>query len=423
MNYKKLILMVAVAFITTLALGGERSAFARTYSVDDDRRDCPNAQYTSIQAAVNNALAGDSIRVCPGLYQERVRINAGKNNLTLFATVRGEAVIQAPASLGADPYAIVRINGAQNIVFRDFTVAGPLPDALFCSTTDVRAGLAVIGGGSATIRDNVFRDIRSTSESLRNCFNGVAVAVGNPFTGDIGTATIVNNFFERYQAEGILVNQSGSSATIDGNDLRGISDSPTNTPQNGIEVSDGATGEVRNNKVEDHRFPPQTVGSSGIITSNAGRVRIINNQANRNDFGIISAAETNPLRVSQNLTTYNTFDGISLYSTTGAVIKRNSSYSNGFDGIYLASDATGNTIRRNNALFNLFFDAQDDSGGGGTGGTANTWLRNRCDTDNKNGDLCTADDADTGVNDSPILLNGTMIRTAIARPLGLSFRR
>lgn len=421
MNNKKLILMVAFAFVTVLFLGGGQQAFARTYSVDDDRIECPNAQYTSIQAAVDHALAGDNIRVCPGLYEERVHIKAGKDNLKLFGTGLGEALIKAPAAPGDDPYAIVQINGAQNIVFRHFTVAGPLPDELFCGA-ELRAGISVIGGGSATIRDNVVRDIRSTSESLRGCPNGFAIIVGDSLFNQFGRATILRNVLERYQSAGIIVDGSDSGATIDGNDIHGIADNPDGV-QNGIQVSRGADAEVRNNKVENHRYAPQTLGASGILTFQAGRVRVTDNEVNKNDYGIIFQEETD-VRASQNLTTDNTYDGISLYTTTGAVIERNDSYSNGFDGIYIYFDSSNNTIRRNKSLFNPSLDAEDISIGGGTAGTANTWIRNRCDTDNRDGALCTDTDSGTGRNDSPILLgNGNRIRVTNARANRPSVRR
>ena len=35
--------------------------------VDDDKVQCPNAQFTSISAAVAAAAPGGTIRVCPGL--------------------------------------------------------------------------------------------------------------------------------------------------------------------------------------------------------------------------------------------------------------------------------------------------------------------------------------------------------------------
>jgi len=46
-----------------------------TLEVDDDGAECPSAGFTSIQNAVNNASPGDTIEVCPGTYEEKVRID------------------------------------------------------------------------------------------------------------------------------------------------------------------------------------------------------------------------------------------------------------------------------------------------------------------------------------------------------------
>lgn len=53
--------------------------------VDDDGLDCPNAQYLTIQSAVDDAMSGDMIKVCRGTYVEQVTIPAGKDDLTLFS--------------------------------------------------------------------------------------------------------------------------------------------------------------------------------------------------------------------------------------------------------------------------------------------------------------------------------------------------
>ena len=46
---------------------------AATLVVDDDKVQCPDAGFTSIQAAVNAANSGDRINVCPGTYREQVK--------------------------------------------------------------------------------------------------------------------------------------------------------------------------------------------------------------------------------------------------------------------------------------------------------------------------------------------------------------
>lgn len=187
------------------------------YIVDDDRAQCPNAPFTSIQAAVLASGPGDQIRVCPGLYQEQVDIGPGHNGLTLFSQRPLEAIIKAPL-LMSEPGDIVRIHQTRNVTLRQFTITGPLPDTLFCSLT-TRTGVRIDQGASATLRDNHITEIRSTSPALRGCQNGIAVLVGRAFETSVGTAWITHNRIDRYQKGAIVVDNAGSSATIDHNEV------------------------------------------------------------------------------------------------------------------------------------------------------------------------------------------------------------
>jgi pectin methylesterase-like acyl-CoA thioesterase len=62
--------MLAIGLVLiTAALGASPAVAARnTLIVDDDRAQCRNARFTTIQAAVAAARAGDTIRVCAGTY-------------------------------------------------------------------------------------------------------------------------------------------------------------------------------------------------------------------------------------------------------------------------------------------------------------------------------------------------------------------
>ncbi len=61
--------VAAAAAIGVLAIAPSADA-AQTRSVDDDGADCPSAPFSSVQAAVNAADAGDTIAICPGTYTE-----------------------------------------------------------------------------------------------------------------------------------------------------------------------------------------------------------------------------------------------------------------------------------------------------------------------------------------------------------------
>src|SRR2546427_4059131 len=171
----KLLLSVAIVIVAVAGpAAGEASGappplpMPMTRIVDADGKASPpdncgatTPTYTMIQLAVDASGPGDTVNVCPGTYPEQVSFGPTKIGITLRSLDFRAAVIKAPLVM-TDPGDIVTINGAQNITLRDFTVAGPLPDSLFCSVF-LRTGVRVIGGGSAIIQGNHVTEIRSTS--------------------------------------------------------------------------------------------------------------------------------------------------------------------------------------------------------------------------------------------------------------------
>jgi parallel beta-helix repeat protein len=106
-----------------------------------------------------------------------------------------------------------------------------------------------------------------------------------------------------YGKGGIVVDNTGSSATISGNTVSGMGATPA-IAQNGIQISRGAIGAVSGNTVNDHfctspsggcledpATSPTADGATGILlyASGAG-VTISDNILNGNQFGIWSVA-------------------------------------------------------------------------------------------------------------------------------------
>jgi len=142
--------------------------------------------------------------VCPGTYPEQLTIPASRDAITLTSTQSRAATIKAPSTM-AEPGDIIRVDGATNLTIKGFTIAGPLPNALFCST-ESRTGLFVANNGSVTVDDNRFEEIRAADPALRGCQNGIAIRVGRQASSSFGTATITNNEFATYQKGAIVVN-------------------------------------------------------------------------------------------------------------------------------------------------------------------------------------------------------------------------
>jgi parallel beta-helix repeat protein len=341
---------------------------------------CSGSSYPTVQAAVTAANPGDTILVCPGTYTEQVTIPAGKNNLTLRSRTPLAAIIKAP-TLMLTPKAIVRVNGARNVSILAFTITGPGSGP--CDSLEY--GVRVDNGGSAAIRDNHITEIRDNP--FGGCQNGIGIQVGRASEAQTGSARIEGNFIEKYQKGGIVVSNTGSQADIEENLVKGVG--PTGLiAQNGIQISGGARANVEENEVSDNIYTPQTFVSTGILLFESGAVSVEENKVKRNDVNIYAFHTANPI-ITENKVSDGTFDGIDLTDgTSGAIVSHNRARNNAFDGIFIDAASTNNTITHNTLLGNGVFDAEDQSVGTRSCGTANTWEHNRCDTDNKSGCLC-----------------------------------
>lgn len=344
-THRRLTLGMASVFLFAFA----SPAFAGTRIVDDDHAQCPDAQFTSIEAAVQSAGPNDTVQVCAGTYQETVTVD--KPGLKLYSTPRQAAVIKAPPVIPTATGAIVDIT-APGVNLERFTITGPGGGP--CNS--LRYGVFVGGGGSAQITDNRITEIRDNP--FGGCQNGVGVRVGSQFLQQVGHATVFGNFIDRYQKGGVVVDGPNSTATVQQNRVVGAG--PTGTiAQNGIQISRSADADVLQNIVEDNSFSgPPIASSTGILLYQvAGRgVDVQNNEATRND------------------------DNLGAYETTGTVIEQNDFWKSSlYDGIYMNDDTSGNLLRVNYLRNNTLFDCEDAG--------SNTWQNNDGVTQNRPG-LC-----------------------------------
>ena len=124
-----------------------------------------------------------------------------------------------------------------------------------------------------SIHDNLIQDIRDDVVPLSGCQNGVAIGVGRWAWGLSGDAEIINNTIVGHQKGGIVVDNEGSFAHIEGNTITGIGTTPI-IAQNGIQVSRGATATLLGNTVTGHSFHldgnDSDWGSAGLLIGDFG---------------------------------------------------------------------------------------------------------------------------------------------------------
>jgi hypothetical protein len=248
---------------------------------------CASPGYTTVQAAVNAASPGDTVYLCGTTpYKEQVII-------TKSITLTGDtgATIAAPSTWAPseDPLPpqftsdsllpaqalVVAWGKGVYVTISGLTIVGPLPGNGGCAEQEY--GILVIDGASARITHDAVTDIRDANTSLYGCQFGVGIEIGSEYwptttsfyPGKVenftGSATITHSTISGYQKGGIVVDGPGSYASVSDNTVTGAG--PYSAlgqiiAQNGIQVSDGASGRVVGNTVSANQY-----SGSGFATS------------------------------------------------------------------------------------------------------------------------------------------------------------
>lgn len=130
----------------------------------------------------------------------------------------------------------------------------------------------------------------------------VAVGFRNGATG-----LIADNAITGFHRTGILVDGTGTSAEIRDNEVVGVGPKTTGWAENGIQISRGATGTVKDNAVRDHWWDKNDFLSSGIIVFGSDDVTVQRNSLSGNDAAIALVGDRN--NVIQNTVDVTDEDG------------------------------------------------------------------------------------------------------------------
>lgn len=293
----------------------------------------------TIQAAIDVARSGDTIRVRAGTYEEQIIID---KNLTLKGAGADRTVIQAPTLLapfaqnillGVPAATIIEITDGATVKMSGVTVSGPIPCAV-----DTR-GIAVLKNATLELEDSHVTRIRTEGGTCPvESALGRAIAVGlRPFLqiigesepGSIGHATITETVIDKYHFAGINVSSAEpgppSTATISDNLIVGGSDIPVDG-QGGIGLA-WAIATVTDNTIRGNvcTRPPcgadpinefQSFGIGTPFFPSAETV-ISDNTVSDNDVGIYEAG-TVDFVVRDNVIRNNRLFGIIIQDGTAA---------------------------------------------------------------------------------------------------------
>jgi nitrous oxidase accessory protein NosD len=261
--------------------------------VDDDKDQCPTATFTSIQDAINAAIPGSVIRICPGTYREQLSIN---KSLSLEGD---NGAIVLPNSMVANTTGFSGSPIAAAILVRDAAnveIEGLIVDTANNGITECSPDLIGIlyQNSSGSIEHNAVRNSK-LSVSLNGCQSGDAIVVQS-LGGGTSKVSIDDNSVHDYQKNGITGNESGTDVAITNNVVTGLGPT-TGAAQNGIQIGFGAKGGVLRNTVTDNVWSPCVslancaFNATGILIFQSDDVRVEHNSVVTNQVGIFAGGQ------------------------------------------------------------------------------------------------------------------------------------
>lgn len=253
----------AVLLAITAALIAAPAAGAATLSVDDDGAQCPGAPYTKVQNAIDAAANGDTVAICPGVYNEG-NGGLGTNALTIAfknIDIRGagaDLVVISPkrntptggtiADTNTTPPLNIR-NGVGDIISIIGSKAFPSTVNISGVSVDgngvyVEAGIVYRDGGGSISRSRVTNIVTSQSNTAdtipggyRSTFPGIGIAQVTAGTTTPAAVrpglSITSTRISKYNQIGVLIDSATNdlppltpstvvnSATLTGNQIVG----------------------------------------------------------------------------------------------------------------------------------------------------------------------------------------------------------
>ncbi|HEY2415372.1 MAG TPA: right-handed parallel beta-helix repeat-containing protein [Pirellulaceae bacterium] len=325
-----------------------------TAQVDDSfaADDPAHHKFTTIQAAVTAAKAGDTIKVAPGTYNESVTVDkkltiVGSQGNPLDAlkhpTIKNATIVEITG--GQDGFHLA----ANDIVIRGFTIedsdmsqatsvgveidratSGDTVDSNLIQETTEGMYLNTSGAHKTTVQNNLFRNN-----------NNPGAASGNGIYSDQGASNVViqHNYFTGQTNASIIFVDTGASAATNKSNLI-----------------------VKNNTM-DH--------DSALIFTNGAGIHVVNNSiSNSSGSGVFFGGGVTNSEVSNNKLTNGAFTGVNLVTnafgnapTANSNIQIVNNKISGFGdaGIRVRDGATHVTVKNNDVR-------QNGTLGGGLGG-------------------------------------------------------
>lgn len=279
------------------------------------------ADFTSVQAAIDNASPGDTILLHPGVYTENINVYVTNLTLTSESGSSEDTIIKA-ASGSNDVFYVI----ADGVTISGLNITGPI--------SSPNAGIHLNGVKHCLIENNQLSG--NYSGEILNTSSGNNSSTGNDSNPnsefgillDASSSNILNNnnvsdiatpILLRNSSENILVNNKASNSSY------GIwMNSSSNNTLNGNNVSNNKIGiylEISNGN---------TLSNSTVLNNTASGINILNSSENT-----LNNSTTSDNRIS-----------ILLHNSSGNLLNNNM-VSNSTYGVWLYSSSNNNELTDN----------------------------------------------------------------------------
>jgi hypothetical protein len=310
--------VVAAAVIAALA---PTSAYASTWTVDDDKAECPNAAFTSIQAAVNQAAPWDTVVICAGMYYEQSVPASGNNSPSQTGSRNGLTITKPLTIKGA---------GADKVTIRPAAALGATLAGTAPYLRDGGGNVVTVSrqsGGSSDDNEN-FLDLSgvtiespdayaeaalaffNTSGRLANSRIGTIKTEGGPYTYGV----VMSNSLQGAEAgvrREVTIEKSLVNGVVLFDDARGADGTATTTVRSGIKAYGNITGSRVQGSVG------YTYGQRGSITGSEITGAVVLTDAET------GADPSNPLVRAFSTTGSSLLGGLTNTGTTPALVGGN----------------------------------------------------------------------------------------------------
>ena len=341
--------IVGAALATILMAVAAAPAVAATLIVAADGHgsltSCADARptpFTTIGSAVSAAAPHDTVRVCPGVYDEQVVIT---KPLTLQgvtgATVKPSPMVGHTTSLvsGRALAAIVLVKGTTGVTVEGLILDGADNGISSCAPSPSPFGV-FFRNASGTIRHNTIRNMR-LAPGGEACPDGTGILVQRSGRGT-SRVSIKFNSIHDYQKNGMTLNEPGSIVDVNSNVVTGSGVAATED-QAGIQLAFGATGQVSENTVTNHLWSACVsadacpVSAPDIIVFESSNVDVSRNVLGTSQNAVVVVGDRNTVRDNLIADT-RIYDGVVVFGD-GNTVLRNRIVNSAEAGVYVVGES------------------------------------------------------------------------------------